>query len=85
MKPAALLERLLKGVVTNVEFADARRLVEALGFRERRITGSHHIFGHPRLPEQINLQNSRSQAKPYQLRQLVVLVRRYDLSIEEQK
>jgi hypothetical protein len=83
MRPSRLLVRLASGAVTNVEFSDARRLVEALGFEELRISGSHHLFAHPGIPEQLNLQDRRGQAKPYQ--QLMTLVQRYDLRIEEGK
>ena len=83
VKPRALLERLLAGTVTNVAFSDAQKLLVALGFDELRVRGSHHVFGRPGIPEQLNLQYRAGQAKPYQLRQLVALVRRYDLSIEE--
>ncbi|HET6812060.1 MAG TPA: type II toxin-antitoxin system HicA family toxin [Acidimicrobiales bacterium] len=65
-----------------MEFGDALRLVAALGFEELRVTGSHHIYGRPGLAEQLNLQDRRSKAKPYQLRQLASLVRRYNLSLE---
>jgi hypothetical protein len=85
MKPAPLLTRLLAGAVTNVAFVDAQRLVEALGFEQLRVVGSHHLYARAGIPEQLNLQDRRGQAKPYQLRQLVTLVRRYDLSIEEDK
>jgi hypothetical protein len=83
MRPSTLLSRLLKGVVANVDFTDAQRLVEALGFEELRVTGSHHVYGRPGMPEQLNLQNRGGQAKPYQLRQLITLVRRYDLTVKE--
>ena len=63
--------RLLKGVVANVNFTDAQRPVEALGFEELRVTGSHHIYGRAGMPEQLNLQDRGGQTKPYQLRQLV--------------
>jgi hypothetical protein len=43
------------------------------------------VLAHPGIPEQLNLQDWRVQAKPYQLRQLMTLVRRYDLKIEEGK
>jgi hypothetical protein len=79
------MARLLAGVFTNVAFADARRLLEELGFEELRVKGSHHVYGRPGLPEQLNLQERGGQAKPYQLRQLVALIRRYDLSIEEDR
>ena len=85
MKPSRLLLRLSDGAVTNVDFSDAQLLLEALGFKEVRVTGSHHVYARPDIPEQFNLQNRRSQAKPYQLRQLISLVKRYNLTIEENK
>jgi len=81
VKPSTLLTRIVKGTVKNVDFNDAQRLLEALGFHELRVTGSHHIYARPGIPEQLNLQNVRGQAKPYQLRQLASLVRRYDMTI----
>jgi len=62
---------------------DAQLLLEALGFEEVRVTGSHHVYVRLDVPEQLNLQNRRGQAKPYQLRQLISLVKRYNLTIEE--
>jgi len=50
-----------------------------------RITGSHHVFARPGIAEQLNLQDRHGQAKPYQLRQLMTLVQRYDLRVEEGK
>ena len=78
-----LLMRLARGEVRNVRFADLCRLVESLGFELRRVSGSHHVFAHPDVPELINLQEAGGQAKPYQLRQLLKLVERYDLELEE--
>lgn len=83
VRPGALLRRLLDGSVTNVSFADAERLLQALGFDKLRVKGSHHVYGRPGIAEQINLQDRGGQAKPYQMRQLVALVRRYDLGVEE--
>ncbi len=83
MKPRAVLTRLLAGIVTNVTFSDAQKLLVALGFDELRVRGSHHVYGRLGIPEQINLQNRSGQAKPYQLRQLAALVRRYNLLIDE--
>lgn len=83
VKPKATLARILAGTVTSVSFSNARKLLVALGFDELRVAGSHHIYGRPGVPEQLNLQDRGGQAKPYQLRQLVALVRRYDLTVEE--
>ena len=85
VKPEALLHRLLAGVFTNVAFDDARRLLEALGFDELRVRGSHHVYARSGIAKQLNVQDRGGQAKPYQLRQLVALVRRYDLRIEDDR
>lgn len=82
MKPRKLLARIAHGTVTNVAFGDVRSLVEDLGFELRRVSGSHHIFVHPDVPELLNLQDARGQAKPYQVRQLLRLIERYDLKLE---
>ncbi|MBI3114110.1 MAG: type II toxin-antitoxin system HicA family toxin [Rhodospirillales bacterium] len=60
---------------------ELRRLAEALGFRCQRTSGSHHIFGHPRVPARLNLQDRKGQAKPYQIRQLIALVEDYNLTL----
>jgi hypothetical protein len=52
-------------------------------FELRRVSGSHHVFAHPDIPQLINLQAVRGQAKPYQIRQLVRLVERYDLRLKD--
>jgi predicted RNA binding protein YcfA (HicA-like mRNA interferase family) len=82
MDERKLLVRLALGAVANVAFADMRRLAEAMGFELRRVGGSHHIFAHRDIPELINLQAVRGQAKPYQVRQFLRLVERYDLKLE---
>jgi hypothetical protein len=41
------------------------------------------VYARPDLPELMNFQDRHGQAKPYQLRQLVDLVRRYNLTLEE--
>lgn len=81
MDERKLLIRLARGDLANVAFGGARRLLEALGFELRRVSGSHHVFAHPDIAELLNLQSVRGQAKPYQLRQLVRLVERYDLRL----
>ena len=77
-----LLARLARGQVGNVRFTQICRLAEGLGFEFRRVSGSHHIFAHPRVPDVLNLQDVHGQAKPYQIRQLLRLIERYDLKLE---
>ncbi len=65
----------------NVRFSELTQLAEAFGFRLSRTSGSHHIFVHPDVPELVNLQNVGGQAKPYQIRQFMRLVERYNLTL----
>ncbi|MGI9009180.1 MAG: type II toxin-antitoxin system HicA family toxin [Streptosporangiaceae bacterium] len=58
------------------------RLLQALGFKEVGGRGSHRVFGHPRMPEILTLQRLHGQAKPYQVRQVVALIRQYNLDLE---
>ncbi len=55
------------------------------GFSLVRVSGSHHIFSHGGIPEQVNLQDVRGQAKPYQIRQFLRLVERYNLTLEDDR
>jgi hypothetical protein len=66
----------------NVRFADLVKLVEAFGFSLIRVSASHHIYGRTGVPDQINLQNVAGKAKPYQVRQFLKLIERYNLSLE---
>jgi len=83
MNRKKLLRRLVRGAVRNVAFADMVNLVEGFGFSLARPSGSHHVFVHPGIRELINLQDVGGQAKPYQIRQFLRLVERYNLQLEE--
>lgn len=65
----------------NIRFAEMVALVEAFGFRLSRVSARHHIFVHPELPELLNLQEVGGKAKPYQIRQFLRLVERYNLQM----
>jgi len=67
----------------NIAFRDFRRLMEALGFRLNRISGSHHIYIHPRVPRPMNVQVVGKDAKPYQVRQLRDIIAEFGLRLEE--
>jgi len=77
-----LLNKVLSGS-RNIRFSEARLLAESFGFRLARVNGSHHIYVHPQIAELLNLQDVDGQAKPYQIRQLLRLVERYNLKLEE--
>ena len=64
MNKRKLLEKLIAGS-KNIRFNEATTIAKAFGFRLDRISGSHHIFLHPDLPELVNLQEVKGKAKPY--------------------
>ncbi len=80
MNKRKLLRKILNSP-QNVKFSDMLALVEAFGFHLSRMSGSHHIFFHPGIPELVNLQNVNGQAKPYQIRQFIKLIERYNLQL----
>jgi predicted RNA binding protein YcfA (HicA-like mRNA interferase family) len=82
MKPRKTLRTILAGS-RNVRFDDLVALVQAFGFALARTSGSHHIFMHPEVQELVNLQNVGGKAKPYQIRQFLKLVERYNLTLED--
>ncbi|MGQ0570110.1 MAG: type II toxin-antitoxin system HicA family toxin [Armatimonadota bacterium] len=69
----------------NVLFRDLCRLVEHVGYVERRRAGSHRIYRHGTRSELplINLQEgSAGKAKPYQVRQVLAIVDAYALEVD---
>ena len=50
----------------------------------KRVAGSHHIFCHPDIPELVNVQDVGGEAKPYQIRQFLRLVARYNLKLKDE-
>ena len=77
-----ILKKILGGS-KNIRFGDMVRLVEGFGFELSRTEGSHHIFFRPDIPELVNLQNVKGQAKIYQIRQFLKLVEKHDLKLED--
>jgi predicted RNA binding protein YcfA (HicA-like mRNA interferase family) len=81
-KKQKILKQILSGS-KNISFNDIVTVVEAFGFTLSRVNGSHHIFIHPNIPELVNLQNAKGKAKPYQIRQFLTIVEKYNLSLED--
>ncbi len=67
----------------NVKFADFVKLISCFGFKLDRVNGSHHIFIHEDISEIINIQNVKSEAKPYQIKQFLRIIEMYNLQFEE--
>lgn len=82
MKKQKILEKVLSGQ-KNIKFNEMVTLIEAFGFSLARISGSHHIFHHPEIPELVNLQNKKGEVAPYQVRQILSLIEEYNLTLGE--
>lgn len=82
MNKRKLLAKALRGS-KNLRFNEVVLLAEAFGFRASRVRGSHHIFVHPDVQELVNFQEVGDKAKPYQVKQLMELVERYNLAFRE--
>lgn len=83
MRKRKLLQKLLSGS-KNIRFSEAVICAESFGFRLDRVSGNHHIFVHPDVPELLNLQNVKGKAKPYQIKQLLEIIERYNLQMEDE-
>lgn len=78
-----LLENIRRGS-RNIRFDDLTALMESFGFQLKRISGSHHIYRHPDVPQTVSVQPGRNnQAKPYQIKQFLKLVEEYNLQLED--
>lgn len=82
MKKQKLVHKFLSGS-KNIRFSEAVKFAEMFGFKLDRVKGSHHIYKHPGIVELINLQNVQGKAKPYQIKQLLEIIERHNLHLEE--
>ncbi len=67
----------------NYSYKDLCWLVEHVGFKFSGGKGDHRIYKLPGIVEIINLQNVKGKAKPYQIKQVLSLVEKYNLISEE--
>lgn len=63
----------------NINFSDFRNLIVDLGFRFIRQNGSHIQYYHNNINERMTIQNNKSKAKGYQVRQLRNIIIKHDL------
>ena len=81
-------QKLLKQILNNqknVKFNDFVTILEAFGFYCARTDGSHNIFKNTFVNEIINIQNVNGEAKPYQIKQFLALVEKYNLTLEDEQ
>ena len=78
-----LLQKILSGTADkNIRFDELRNILLTLGFSER-VKGSHFIFTKEGVEEIINIQATKDKkAKPYQVKQVRLLITQYKLLIK---
>ena len=77
-----LIDKILSGTSdNNLNFNDLRTLLESFDFK-LRIKGDHHIYYKEGIEEIINIQPlSNNKAKPYQVKQIRLLILKYKLKL----
>ena len=81
MNKRKLLAR-LQNNCKNIRYNDFVLLAEAFGFKHRRTDGSHNIYKNAAIAEVLNIQEEKGEAKPYQVKQFLALVEKYNLKME---
>ena len=84
MNKRKFLTRLLNNR-QNVKYNDFVTLVESFNFYHMRSNGSHNIYRNEEAAEIINIQNVKGEAKPYQIKQFLAIVERYNLRMEDEE
>lgn len=67
----------------SLSFAEFVSLMEGFGFRLKRQRGSHHIFACHGVAQIMDVQPDDGKAKRYQVEQLLDLVQRHGLTLED--
>jgi hypothetical protein len=78
MKKKELYEK-FKRNPKNVRFETLCQAVELFGFKFKGGKGSHKIFVKEGVKELLNFQNVGGKAKPYQVKQFLKIVEKYNL------
>ncbi|MBA7507636.1 hypothetical protein ES706_06356 [subsurface metagenome] len=69
----------LKRNPADVRFEEICKTAELFGFRFRGGKGSHRIFVRAGVREMLNFQEVKGKAKPYQVKQFIRVIEKYNL------
>lgn len=75
----------LKRNPKNVRFERLCMIAKAFGFKFRGGKGSHRIYVKEGIEEMLNFQNVGGKAKPYQVKQFIKIIEKYNLVEEEEQ
>lgn len=73
-----VLARVVEGRGT-VRFRDLEHALRRLGFSLARLSGSHRIYRHPKVPRPLSIQPKGNEAKRYQVNQLRDMIAEFNL------
>lgn len=82
-KASKLYKKLLADPQAIISFRDLEALLTAFGFAARQGKGSHRNYKHPNVPVILTAQPRGKDAVPYQVKQLLAVIKEYDLHISE--
>ena len=68
----------LRNSLNGVRFEEACKVAESLGFQRKGGQGSHRTYAREDEPLLLNFQNRGGFIKPYQARQLLNMVEKYE-------
>lgn len=71
------LLQLVFNVTAAMRFEDACKIAELIGFSRKSGQGSHVVYGREDEMSLLNFQNRNGMIKPYQVRQLRDMVKKY--------
>jgi hypothetical protein len=74
-------QKLIDGIRNNprnVRFVDACKVAEWLGFTHKGGVGSHTAFSRTGEPKGLNFQNRDGKITPYQAKQLIEMIDKYE-------
>jgi predicted RNA binding protein YcfA (HicA-like mRNA interferase family) len=83
VKPSKLYAQFLQSTDRSISFRDFIALLEAFGFGHSRTKGSHLSYKHPTCPRLMVIQPVGKDAKRYQVREFLDLVREFELHMKE--
>jgi len=81
-------KKLLAHIISNqknVKYNDFATLIKAFGFELDRVNGSHNIYFNSEINKQLNIQNLKGEAKPYQIKQFLQLVESNKLKLSNEE
>ena len=69
----------LKNNNKNIKYSDFCSILKYFGFVCKRQSGSHKLYYRLGVKELLNIQNVNGEIKPYQIKQFLNIIKKYNL------